>query len=125
MMIIDQWGGRSAGENSLNELLVVELGLLVHLQLLEQFVKFIVAEFLSQTCHHIPESLDRDRGAFWFENRLHGFYEFILSLRFFILATSKFGYLAMSAKKSENSNRPLPSLSTILPHSANSASVGV
>ena len=124
-MIIDQWGGRSAGENSLNELLVVELGLLVHLQLLEQFVKFIVAEFLSQTCHHIPESLDRDRGAFWFENRLHGLDELVFSLRLLILTKLRCMYLAISARKSENSNRPLPSLSTILAHSANSASVGV
>jgi hypothetical protein len=76
----------SAGEDGPDELFVVEGVFLLHLQLLEQFVEFVIGQFLSQVGHHISKLFDCDGGALRLENGLHGLDELILRFGFLVLA---------------------------------------
>lgn len=78
----------SASEDGPDELLVVESVLLLHLQLLEQFVEFVIGQLLSQVGHHISKLLDCDGGALGLEDGLHGLDELVLRLWLLVLAES-------------------------------------
>lgn len=63
---------RSTSEDGPDELLVVKVILLLHLELLEEFIEFVLGQFFTQVGHNVLELFYSDRRSLWLENRLHG-----------------------------------------------------
>lgn len=110
----------SACQDSLDELFKVKAVFFFHFELFEKLIQFIICQLLSKVSHHVSKLLDCYCRTLRLKNGLHGFNQLILSFGLFVLTSYQFSYFAISAKKSENSNLPLPSLSTILVHSVSS-----
>jgi len=58
----------SSGENSFDELFIVEAIFLVHFQLFKKLIQLIFAQLFSKVGHHISKLLYRNSGPFRFEN---------------------------------------------------------